>query len=127
MQQDRAALEDRDVAIGEPGDLAEGLVGELVGLAIAEWGGFDAVWEASFFQGPVDAEVADVAAGELGNPVEGGMRGLRVVGRSYAGTRGPRQEGWVGVALLVRLTGRHVRRSATFEVAVEGSARIRCE
>jgi hypothetical protein len=30
MEQDRAALEDRDVAIGQPGRLAEGLMREML-------------------------------------------------------------------------------------------------
>ena len=33
MEQDRAALEDRDVAIGQPRHLAEGLVREMLGAS----------------------------------------------------------------------------------------------
>ena len=72
MQQDRAALEDREVAIGQPRHLAEGLVREMLGLPIAERRALDAIGQAGLFQRPAHPQVAHIAARRFGNPVEGG-------------------------------------------------------
>jgi hypothetical protein len=37
MQQDGPAFEDRDVSIGQPRDLPEGLMREMIGVRISEW------------------------------------------------------------------------------------------
>jgi hypothetical protein len=72
VKQDRAALEDRDVAVGQPRHLAEGLVREMLGVAIAERHALDAIGQPGLFQRPAHAQVAHKAPRHLGNPVEGG-------------------------------------------------------
>ena len=74
MKQDRAALEDRDVAIGQPRHLAEGLVREMLGLPVAKRHALDAIGQAGLFQRPAHAQVAHKAPAHFGNPVEGGQR-----------------------------------------------------
>src|SRR5262245_18937279 len=50
MKQDRAALEDREVSIDQPGHLAERLVREMPGTAIAKWCAPDAIGQPGLFQ-----------------------------------------------------------------------------
>jgi hypothetical protein len=52
MKQDCAALEDRDIATGQPRHLAERLMGEMLGTAIAKWHALDAIGQPGFFQCP---------------------------------------------------------------------------
>src|SRR5690242_9137961 len=72
MKQDRAALEDRDVSIGQPRHLAEGLVREMPRIPRAKGRAVDAIGQAGLFQRPTHAYVAHVAPRRFGNPVEGG-------------------------------------------------------
>ncbi len=88
MKQDRAALEDREVAVGQPGDLGEGLVGEVLRTPVAERGALDAVGQAGLFQRPAHAQVPHEAARRLGDPVVGGEDQLVHPARSW--TRLPR-------------------------------------
>src|SRR4051812_15985639 len=69
MKQDRAALEDRDVSVGQPWYLPERLVCEVISASITERDTFDAVRQSSLFKRPSDTKVADVAARQFGNPV----------------------------------------------------------
>src|SRR5580704_9479954 len=71
MKQDRAALEDRDVSIGQPRHLAEGLVREMLGIPSAEWHALDAIGQPGLFQCPTHAYVTHIAPRRLGNPIEG--------------------------------------------------------
>src|SRR3982074_2988707 len=72
MKQDRAALEDRDVSIGQPRHLAEGLVREMLGIPSAEWHALDAIGQSGLFQCPPHTYVTHIAPRRLGNPIEGG-------------------------------------------------------
>src|SRR4030081_2888086 len=72
MKQDRAALEDRDVSIGQPRYLAEGLVREMLGIPSAEWHAFDAIGQPGVFQCPTQTYATHIASRRLGNPIEGG-------------------------------------------------------
>src|SRR3981081_1210186 len=72
MKQDRAALEDRDVSIGQPRHLAEGLVREMLGIPSAKWHALDAIGQSGFFQCPTHTYVTHIAPRRLGNPIEGG-------------------------------------------------------
>ena len=73
MQQDRAALEDREVAIGQPRHLAERLVREMFGAAPVERRARDAIGQCGLFECPAHPEVAHETARGRGNPVEGGQ------------------------------------------------------
>src|SRR5258708_40278812 len=72
MKQDRAALEDRDVSIGQPRHLAEGLVREMLGIPSAKWHALDAIGQPGLFQCPTHTYVTHIAPRRLGNPIEGG-------------------------------------------------------
>src|SRR6516162_10962594 len=72
MKQDRAALEDRDVSIGQPRHLAEGLVRELLGALTTKWRALDAIGQPSLLQRPTNAYVAHIATRRRGDPIEGG-------------------------------------------------------
>lgn len=50
MKQDRAAFEDRDVSVGQPRHLAEGLVSEMPGISVAKWRALDAIGQSGLFQ-----------------------------------------------------------------------------
>src|SRR4051794_1975461 len=71
MKQDRAALEDRDVSIGQPWHLAEGLVREMLGVPSAKWHALDAIGKPGLFQCPTHTYVTHIAPRRLGNPIEG--------------------------------------------------------
>src|SRR6266849_3873698 len=72
MKQDRAALEDREVSIGQPRHLAEGLVREMLGIPNAKWHALDAIGQPGLFQCPTHTYVTHIAPRRLGNPIEGG-------------------------------------------------------
>ena len=72
MKQDCAALEDRDVSIGQPWYLAEGLVREMLGTPSAKWHALDPIGQPGFFQCPTHAYVTHIAPRRLGNLIEGG-------------------------------------------------------
>jgi hypothetical protein len=72
MKQDRAALEDREIPVGQPRNLAEGLVREMVRLAAVKRRALDAIGEPRLFQRPTHAQVAHIAPRHFGNPIEGG-------------------------------------------------------
>src|SRR5262249_30367818 len=72
MKQDRAALEDRDVSIGQPRHLPEGLMREMLGIPSAKWHALDAVGQPGFFQCPTHTYVTHIAPRRFGNPIEGG-------------------------------------------------------
>src|SRR5713226_4770772 len=71
VEQDRAALEDRDVSIGQPRHLAKGLVREMLGIPSAKWHALDAIGQPSLFQCPTHPYVTHIAARRFGNPIEG--------------------------------------------------------
>src|SRR5215475_7105882 len=72
MKQDCAALEDRDVSIGQPRYLAEGLVREMLGTPSAKRHALDAIGQPGLFQCPTHTYVTHIAPRRLGNPIEGG-------------------------------------------------------
>src|SRR6516165_3705304 len=72
MKQDRAALEDRDVSIGQPRHLAEGLVSEMLGVPSAKRRALNAIGQSRLFQCPTHTNVAHMPPRPLGNPIEGG-------------------------------------------------------
>ena len=68
MKQDRAALEDRDVSIGQPRHLAERLVREMRRLPIAKWRALDAIGQSGLFQRPTHPYVTHIAARHTREP-----------------------------------------------------------
>src|SRR5262245_47994487 len=72
MKQDRAALEDRDVSIGQPRHLAEGLMREMLGTPSAKWRAHDTIGQPGLFQCPTNTYVTHIAPRLLWNPIEGG-------------------------------------------------------
>src|ERR1700730_16462708 len=66
MKQDRAALEDRDVSIGQPRHLAEGLVREMLGIPSAKWHALDAIGQPGLFQCPTHTYITQIAPRRLG-------------------------------------------------------------
>src|SRR5882724_6763272 len=72
MKQDRAALEDRDVSIGQPRHLAKWLVREMLGIPSAKWHALDAIGQPGLFQRPTHPYVTHIAARHFGNPIESG-------------------------------------------------------
>src|SRR3979409_1586355 len=72
MKQDRAALEDRDVSIGQPRHLAEGLVREMLGIPSAKLPALGGIGQPGLFQCPTHTYVTHIAPRRFGNPIEGG-------------------------------------------------------
>src|SRR3981081_2078768 len=72
MKQDRSALEDRDVSIGQPRHLTERLVREMLGIRGAHGSALDPMGHPGLFQCPAHPYVTHIAARHLGNPIEGG-------------------------------------------------------
>src|SRR5258705_9268767 len=72
MKQDRAALEDRDVSIGQPRYLTKRLVQEMFGIPSAKRHALNAIGQPGLFQCPTHPYVTHIAARHLGNPIEGG-------------------------------------------------------
>src|SRR5215470_10476748 len=72
MKQDGAALEDRDVSIGQPRHLPEGLMREMLGIPSVKWHALDAVGQPGLFQCPTHTYVTHIAPRRFGNPLEGG-------------------------------------------------------
>jgi AraC-like DNA-binding protein len=71
MQEDRPALEDRDVAVDEPGGLAERLARQMLRPPLAEGRALDPVGQARLLERPADPEVPHIAARALRDPVVG--------------------------------------------------------
>lgn len=72
IQQDRAALEDHNVSIGEPWHLAKGLERQTR-RGVAHGRRCDLIRQLSFLQCPSDAKVTNEAARKLRHPVERGQ------------------------------------------------------
>src|SRR5262249_22638227 len=74
---DRAGLENPDLAVAEAGDLVERLLAQIFQRAfLVEQA--DAIVQARLLDGPADAQVADYALSELGHPPEGGDLDCRI-------------------------------------------------
>jgi len=58
VKQNRAALEDREIAIGQPRHLAEWLVREMLRLSIAKRHARDTIGQAGLFQRPAHTQIA---------------------------------------------------------------------
>jgi hypothetical protein len=66
MKQDCPALEDREISVGEPWRLAEGLVREMCGRPLAKACALDAIRRPGLLQRPSHAQVPHMAAGISG-------------------------------------------------------------
>jgi hypothetical protein len=73
VKQNRAALEDREIAIGQPRHLAEWLVREMLRLSIAKRHARDTIGQAGLFQRPAHTQIAYKTPRQFGNPIEGGQ------------------------------------------------------
>src|ERR1700733_10655508 len=98
MKQDCTALEDRDVPIGQPRYLAEGLMHKMLGIPSAEWHALDAIGQSGLLQCPTHSYVTHIAPRRLGNPIEGGKgqvghSRLHPLMADYDCFRAPQKEG----------------------------------
>ena len=77
VQQDRPALEQREVAVGQPRNLAERLVREMPGFAVTERRALDPVGQPRLFQRPAHAQGERPPWGGLLRPLRNGVRDNR--------------------------------------------------
>ena len=77
MKQNSTTLENREVTIRKPRDLAKRLMCEMLGAALAKGHAFDTIGQASFFESPADPYVTHIASRHFGNPVKRGEDEVR--------------------------------------------------
>jgi len=77
MQKDGTAFEQREIAIGEPGHLPEGLVRKMLGSPFVKRNTLHPIRQPGLFQRPTHAQVTHVTPWHIGHPVIGGKDKIR--------------------------------------------------
>lgn len=77
MQEDGTAFEQREIVIGEPGHLPEGLMCKVIGSPFVKRNTLHPVRQPGLFQRPTHAQVTHVAPWHVGHPVIGGKDKIR--------------------------------------------------